>query len=91
MDVSHALENNVRRSWRLILLPNTLCVAGVFMFGFNIWHSVIFNNASTLLGLANGLLPLRRAQKVQENRILFNAASYRNLSHRSAETINFTV
>jgi hypothetical protein len=45
-------------------------VAGVFTFGFNIWHSVLFNNASTLLGLANGLLPLRRAQKVRENRIL---------------------
>jgi Cu2+-exporting ATPase len=70
MEVSHALENNVRRSWHLILLPNTLCVAGVFTFGFDIWHSVILNNASTLLGLANGLLPLRRAQKVRENRIL---------------------
>ncbi len=70
MEVSHALENNVRRSWHLILLPNTLCVAGVFMFGFNIWHSVLLNNVSTLLGLANGLLPLRRAQKVRENRIL---------------------
>lgn len=91
MDVSHALENNVRRSWHLILLPNTLCVAGVFTFGFNIWHSVLFNNVSTLLGLVNGLLPLRRAQKVRENRILFNAASYRNFSHRSAEAINLTV
>ena len=76
MEVSQALENNVRRSWHLILLPNTLCVAGVFIFGFNIWHSVLFNNLSTLLGLANGLLPLRRAQQVRENKILFNAASY---------------
>ena len=40
MEVSHALENNVRTSWHLIILPNTLCVAGVFMFGFDIWHSV---------------------------------------------------
>ncbi|MBV8968628.1 MAG: heavy metal translocating P-type ATPase, partial [Verrucomicrobia bacterium] len=82
MEVSHALENNVRRSWHLILLPNTLCVAGVFMFGFNIWHSVLFNNVSTVLGLANGLLPLRRAQKVSEDRILLNAASYRSSSLR---------
>ncbi|MBV8329494.1 MAG: heavy metal translocating P-type ATPase [Verrucomicrobia bacterium] len=80
MEVSHALESNVRRSWRLILLPNTLCVAGVFMFGFNIWHSVLFNNISTVLGLANGMLPLRRAQKVRENKILLNATSYRNFS-----------
>jgi hypothetical protein len=61
------------------------------MFGFNIWHSVLFNNASTLLGLTNGLLPLRRAQKVRENKILLNAASYRNFSLRSDETINLTV
>jgi heavy metal translocating P-type ATPase len=91
MEVSHALENNVRRSWHLILLPNTLCVAGVFIFGFNIWHSVLFNNVSTILGLANGLLPLRRAQKVRENRILLNAASYRNYSPDQPRPLIYTV
>jgi heavy metal translocating P-type ATPase len=63
LNTSHALERNVRRSWNLILLSNTFCVAGVFALGFNIWHSVLFNNASAILALANGMLPLRKLRK----------------------------
>jgi Cu2+-exporting ATPase len=63
VDFSHGLETNVRNSWNLILIPNGFCIAGVFLFGFNIWHSVAFNNISALMALANGLLPLRRVAK----------------------------
>jgi Cu2+-exporting ATPase len=63
MDYSHALERNVSRSWNLIRVPNALCVAGVFLFGFNIWHSVAFNNISAIAALLNGLLPLRQAAR----------------------------
>ena len=72
-DDSHALERNVNRSWNLIALPNGLCVAGVFLFGFNIWHSVAFNNLSAIAALLNGLLPLRqevRRQRAHEERIV---------------------
>ncbi len=62
-DFSQMLENNVRRSWNLILVPNSFCIAGVFLFGFNIWHSVAFNNVSAFMALANGLLPLRRINR----------------------------
>jgi len=65
-DFSQALEWNVRRSWNLILVPNGICIAGVFLFGFNIWHSVAFNNASAFLALANGLLPLRQVARARE-------------------------
>ena len=51
----------MRRSWNLILVPNGFCIAGVFFFGFNIWHSVVFNNASALAALVNGVLPLRQS------------------------------
>ncbi len=64
-DFSQSLESNVKRSWNLILIPNGFCIAGVFFFGFNIWHSVVFNNASAILALLNGLLPLRKAAKLQ--------------------------
>ncbi|MEI6871239.1 MAG: hypothetical protein WCL08_03060, partial [Verrucomicrobiota bacterium] len=64
IDHSRMLHQNVRRSWNLILGPNAFCVAGVFLFGFNIWHSVAFNNISALMALANGVLPLRRANKL---------------------------
>ncbi len=58
-DTSSELERNVSRSWNLIAIPNGLCVAGVFLFGFNIWHSVAFNNLSAIAALMNGLQPLR--------------------------------
>jgi len=58
-DLSNGLESNVQRSWYLILLPNSFCIAGVFLFGFNIWHSVFFNNVSAMLSLANGMVPLK--------------------------------
>ena len=67
-DFSHDLEHNVRRSWNLILMPNGFCIAGVFLFGFNIWHSVVFNNASAILALLNGLLPLRKAARLHAER-----------------------
>lgn len=62
-DFSNALERNLRRSWDLIAVPNGLCIAGVFLFGFNIWHSVAFNNLSAIAALLNGLLPLRQAAR----------------------------
>ena len=70
VDISRSLEKNVQRSWHMILIPNGLCIAGVFMFGFNIWHSVMFNNASAILALANGMLPLRKARRIQELKVL---------------------
>ena len=59
-DFSRGLASNVRRSWNLVLLPNLLCVAGVFGLGFNLWSSVFINNASVLAALGNGVLPLWR-------------------------------
>jgi heavy metal translocating P-type ATPase len=70
VDISRSLENNVKRSWHMIVIPNGLCIAGVFMFGFNIWHSVMFNNASAILALANGMLPLRKARRIRELKVL---------------------
>jgi Cu2+-exporting ATPase len=67
-DFSNGLETNVRRSWNLILGPNGFCIAGVFLLGFNIWHSVFFNNASAILALYNGLRPLRHAAKARAAR-----------------------
>ncbi len=65
-DFSNGLESNVQRSWYLILLPNSFCIAGVFLFGFNIWHSVFFNNVSALLSLANGMVPLKHVKTVHK-------------------------
>ncbi len=72
VDISRSLEKNVQRSWHMILIPNGLCIAGVFLFGFNIWHSVMFNNASAIVALANGMLPLRKARRIRELKVLSN-------------------
>jgi Cu2+-exporting ATPase len=68
IDYSEYLERNVRRSWNLITIPNGICVAGVFLFGFNIWHSVAFNNISAIAALLNGFLPLRQVTRAHLRR-----------------------
>ena len=65
-DLSNALESNVQRSWYLILLPNSFCILGVFLFGFNIWHSVFFNNVSAMLSLGNGMVPLKNVKSAHK-------------------------
>jgi Cu2+-exporting ATPase len=64
-DISHALDRNVRRSWRLILAPNIACICGVFTLGFGIMTSVITNNVAALAALANGMLPLRKIAEIE--------------------------
>ncbi|GJE28134.1 heavy metal translocating P-type ATPase [Methylobacterium organophilum] len=58
--IARELHTNVGQSWNLIRGANGICIAGVFLAGFNIWHSVFFNNASALGALGNSLRPLQR-------------------------------
>lgn len=67
-DIAHDLEKNVRRSWQMILWPNSFCVAGAFFLGFGIMHSMIFNNVSALFALANGMVPMRKVAELQAER-----------------------
>jgi Cu2+-exporting ATPase len=64
-DISRELHQNVNRSWGLILVPNLICIAGAFVGGFGVMHSMVFNQIGGLLALGNGLLPLRKVAKVQ--------------------------
>jgi heavy metal translocating P-type ATPase len=59
-DIARSLDQNVARSWTLILIPNVLCIAGAFTMGFGVMASVITNNVAAMAALANGMLPLRR-------------------------------
>ncbi|MBF0119606.1 MAG: heavy metal translocating P-type ATPase [Desulfobacterales bacterium] len=68
VDISRMLENNIKRSWHLIVYPNSICIAGVFLMGFGLWHSVLFNNVTILLSLANGMLPLYKVLKAKANK-----------------------
>ncbi|HJQ41357.1 MAG TPA: HAD-IC family P-type ATPase, partial [Thermoanaerobaculia bacterium] len=55
--VSRALERNVALSWKLILAPNLICIAGVFTLGWGVMASVLANNVAAIAALANGLRP----------------------------------
>jgi len=69
-DIARGLERNVNRSWKLILVPNSLCILGVFTLGFGLWHSVVFNEVSILLSFLNGVLPFRKVADLQADREL---------------------
>jgi heavy metal translocating P-type ATPase len=64
-DVSRDLHRNIRTSWGLILVPNLLCVAGAFVAGFGVMHSMVFNQIGGMLAVGNGLRPLRKAAKLR--------------------------
>jgi len=87
MDYSHQLERNIKRSWDIIRIPNSLCIGGVFLFGFNIWHSVAINNLSAIAALMNGLLPLRQAAEFNHRRQQATTGQYRGQAETSRELV----
>lgn len=62
-DIARSLDQNVNRSWTMILIPNALCIFGAFTMGFGVMASVVTNNVAALGALANGMLPLRRIKQ----------------------------
>lgn len=67
-DIARGLHRNVKRSWHMIVVPNVICVAGVFAAGFGIWASVFFNNVTAMAAVANGLWPMRRVAEAEAAR-----------------------
>jgi Cu2+-exporting ATPase len=75
-DVSRELRSNIKTSWALILVPNLICIAGAFVAGFGVMHSMVFNQIGGMLALGNGLRPLRKAaavRRAKERRPLLSA------------------
>jgi Cu2+-exporting ATPase len=69
-DIARDLDRNVNRSWSMIVAPNVTNVIGVFTMGFGVMTSVLTNNVSALVALANGLLPLRKIAQAESDRQL---------------------
>ena len=69
-DLAQAMERNVRNSWKMIIVPNVVCVAGVFTMGFGIGigASVVTNNVAALGALANGVWPMRKVAQLEAGR-----------------------
>lgn len=64
--VSDVLHQNVKRSFYLIAVPNTLCIAGAMMGFFGLASSLVLNNGFNLLAAANGTLPYVEADKTRK-------------------------
>jgi len=67
-DIAKSMEHNVGNSWKMILVPNLLCVAGVFTMGFGVAASVVTNNIASLGALANGVWPMRKVAEMEAER-----------------------
>jgi Cu2+-exporting ATPase len=67
-DIAQAMDRNVRNSWIMIVVPNVVCVAGVFALGFGIGASVLTNNVAALGALANGVWPMRKVAHLEAER-----------------------
>jgi heavy metal translocating P-type ATPase len=67
-DVATDLQRNIRRSWRMIVGTNAICIAGAIFGNFGVMHSMIFNQIGGLAAVGNGLLPLRKSALIQREK-----------------------
>jgi len=56
-EVAATLQKNVKRSFLLVAVPNTICIVGAFMGVFGLKASLVLNNGFNLIAAANGMLP----------------------------------
>lgn len=56
-EVANNLQKNVKRSFLMIAIPNTVCIVGAFMGVFGLKASLVLNNGFNLIAAANGMLP----------------------------------
>lgn len=56
-EVAETLQKNVKRSFLLVAVPNTVCIVGAFMGVFGLKASLVLNNGFNLIAAANGMLP----------------------------------
>lgn len=68
-DISRQLADNLKTSWRIILVPNLLCIGGAFFLGFGVMSSVFANNVAVIAALGNSLMPLRHLSKPAQAKI----------------------
>lgn len=62
-DISDNLDRNVKRSFALVLIPNSFCIVGALLGFFGLGTSLVLNNVFNLVATGNGLraqAPLRK-------------------------------
>ncbi len=66
-EISGKLRGNIRRSFWMTLVPNTVCIAGALAGVFGIGTSLVLNNVFNLLAALNGLLPYYQLSREVES------------------------
>ncbi len=67
-EVAETLQKNVKRSFLLVAIPNTVCIAGAFMGIFGLKASLVLNNGFNLIAAANGMLPYTETSERPEQK-----------------------
>lgn len=67
-EVAATLQQNVKRSFLLVAIPNTVCIVGAFMGVFGLKASLVLNNGFNLIAAANGMLPYTETSEKSDNK-----------------------
>jgi len=65
--IAHGLKSNIQRSFGLIVVPNTICIAGAMLGLVGLPTSLILNNFFNFAATMNGMLPLYSAIEYDTN------------------------
>ncbi len=66
-DISNRLDANLRRGLLITLIPVVINIGGAFLFHFGIIQTLITNNLSLGIGIANAASPLMQFERNKEN------------------------
>ncbi len=61
--LSEEAEKTLNRSFKMIMIPNSICIAGAMVGIFGFGASLIFNNVFNFLSTINAALPMGRVQE----------------------------
>lgn len=67
-EISYGLRRNLKRSFGLIVVPNTVCIAGALAGIFGLPASLLFNNAFNFIATLNGTIPLGNTMSDMEGK-----------------------
>ena len=57
-DISHLLKRDLNRSFKMIVIPNVICIVGSLMGIVNINMSLVLNNVFNMLAVTQATIPL---------------------------------
>ncbi len=72
--VSEMLNRSIQRSFLMIVIPNTVCIAAAFVGILGLSSALILSNGFNFIAAFNGLLPLLNKDDTTQNYLLEDEA-----------------